>query len=72
MCPQSGEEIDAAPIDGTSAPARSAIADMKLGKAKGNPLIRPGDYIIVTEADLISHHRQRCYPTGRLSMRVTS
>jgi polysaccharide export outer membrane protein len=54
MCPQSGEEIEAAPIDGTSVPLQVVkIADMKLGKAEANPLIRPGDYIIVTEAEPI-------------------
>jgi polysaccharide biosynthesis/export protein len=54
MCPQSGEEGEAIPIDGSSPPLQIVkIADLKLGKSAANPLIRPGDYIIVTEAEPI-------------------
>lgn len=54
MCPQSGEEGEAALIDGSSPPLQIVkIADLKLGKSAANPLIRPGDYIIVTEAEPI-------------------
>jgi polysaccharide export outer membrane protein len=54
MCPGPGEELEAAPIDGTSVPLQVVkIADLKLGKSEANPLIRPGDYVIVTEAEPI-------------------
>jgi polysaccharide biosynthesis/export protein len=52
MCPAPGEEADAAPIDGTKIPFLIVkLSDLKAGKAEGNPVIRPGDYIIVTEAE---------------------
>ena len=54
MCPGPGEEVEAAAIDGTSVPIQIVkIADLKVGKREANPLIRPGDYIIVTEAEPI-------------------
>jgi polysaccharide export outer membrane protein len=52
MCPQPGEEAEAAPIDGSRIPLEIVkIADLKAGKPEGNPFIRPGDYVIVTEAE---------------------
>lgn len=52
MCPAPGEEAEAAPIDGTKVPLELVkIEDLKAGRAEANPFIRPGDYIIVTEAD---------------------
>lgn len=52
MCPQPGEEADAAPIDGNNLPFQIVkIAELKAGKPQANPVIRPGDYIIVTEAE---------------------
>ncbi len=52
MCPQPGEEADAAPIDGNNLPFQVVkVADLKAGNPKANPVIRPGDYIIVTEAE---------------------
>jgi len=52
MCPGPGEEAEAAPIDGSNIPLTVVkIADLKAGKPQANPLIRPGDYIIVTEAE---------------------
>ena len=52
MCPQPGEEADAAPIDGNNLPFQVLkVADLKAGKSSANPVIRPGDYIIVTEAE---------------------
>lgn len=52
MCPQPGEEAEAAPIDGNNLPFQVLkIADLKAGKSSANPVIRPGDYIIVTEAE---------------------
>lgn len=52
MCPGPGEEAEAAPIDGSNIPLTVVqIAELKAGKPQANPFIRPGDYIIVTEAE---------------------
>jgi len=52
MCPEAGEEAAAAPIDGTRIPLSIVkIADLRAGKVEANPVIRPGDYVLVTEAE---------------------
>ena len=52
MCPMPGEEADAAPIDGINLPFQVVkVADLRAGLPQANPVIRPGDYIIVTEAE---------------------
>ena len=52
MCPGPGEEAEAAPIDGTSIPLKIVkISDLRFGKPDANPVIRPGDYVLVTEAE---------------------
>lgn len=52
MCPEAGEEAEAAPIDGTKIPLQIVrIADLRAGKLEANPVIRPGDYVLVTEAE---------------------
>lgn len=52
MCPEAGEENLAAPIDGTRIPLNIVkIADLRAGKLEANPVIRPGDYVLVTEAE---------------------
>jgi Periplasmic protein involved in polysaccharide export len=52
MCPEPGEEAEALPIDGTKIPLSIVkIADLRAGKIEANPIIRPGDYILVTEAE---------------------
>jgi polysaccharide export outer membrane protein len=52
MCPEAGEEAEAAPIDGTRIPLSIVkIADLRTGKREANPVIRPGDYVLVTEAE---------------------
>lgn len=52
MCPQTGEEAEAAPIEGTNIPMEVVrIAELRAGKPQANPLVRPGDYIIVTDAE---------------------
>jgi polysaccharide export outer membrane protein len=52
MCPEPGEEAEAAPIDGTKIPLQIVkIADLRSGKVDANPVIRPGDYVLVTEAE---------------------
>jgi polysaccharide biosynthesis/export protein len=52
MCPEPGEEEAAAPIDGTKIPLQIIkISELRSGKADANPVIRPGDYVLVTEAE---------------------
>lgn len=52
MCPEPGEEAEAAPIDGTRIPLQIVkIQDLRSGKIEANPIIRPGDYVLVTEAE---------------------
>jgi polysaccharide biosynthesis/export protein len=52
MCPGPGEEAEAAPIDGTNIPLRIIkISELRAGKTEANPVIRPGDYVLVTEAE---------------------
>lgn len=52
MCPEPGEEALSAPIDGTRIPLQIVkIADLRGGKVEANPVIRPGDYVLVTEAE---------------------
>ena len=52
MCPEPGEEAQAKPIDGTQIPLHIVkIGDLRAGKLEANPVIRPGDYVLVTEAE---------------------
>jgi polysaccharide biosynthesis/export protein len=52
MCPEPGEEELAAPIDGTKIPLEIVkIPDLRSGKPAANPVIRPGDIVLVTEAE---------------------
>src|ERR1044072_2238958 len=52
MCPQPGEEALAAPIDSTKVPFEVVkISELRAGKTQANPIVRPGDYIMVTEAE---------------------
>ena len=52
MCPEPGEEAEAAPIDGTRIPLQIVkIAELRAGILDANPVIRPGDYVLVTEAE---------------------
>lgn len=52
MCPQPGEEELATPIDGTKVPFEIVkISELRAGKLQANPVIRPGDYVQVTEAE---------------------
>ncbi|HEX5966727.1 MAG TPA: polysaccharide biosynthesis/export family protein [Pyrinomonadaceae bacterium] len=54
MCPEAGEEKESAPIDGTRIPLQIIkIAELRAGKLEANPVIRPGDYVLVTEAEPI-------------------
>jgi polysaccharide export outer membrane protein len=52
MCPLPGEEAEAQPFDDGKSPLEIVkIADLKAGKPEANPIVRPGDFIIVTEAE---------------------
>ena len=52
MCPEPGQEADSLPIDGTAIPFTVVkIADLRTGVS--NPVIRPGDLVLVTEAEPI-------------------
>jgi polysaccharide export outer membrane protein len=52
MCPEPGQEAEAAPLDGTKLPLILVmISDLRAGKPDANPVIRPGDFILVTEAE---------------------
>lgn len=52
MCPEPGEEAEAAAIDATKVPLQIVkISELRAGKPEANPMIRPGDYILVTEAE---------------------
>jgi len=52
MCPEPGEEEESKPIDGTKIPLQIVkISELRSGKAEANPVIRPGDYVLVTEAE---------------------
>ena len=52
MCPQPGEEAEAAPIDGTKVPLQIVkISELRAGLPQANPIIRPGDILQVTEAE---------------------
>ncbi len=54
MCPAPGEEAEAAAIDATKIPLQIVkISELRAGKSEANPMIRPGDYILVTEAEPI-------------------
>lgn len=54
MCPGPGEEALGMPFPEDKAPMELVkIADLKMGKPEANPIIRPGDFIVVAEADPI-------------------
>ncbi len=52
MCPEPGEEAEAEAIDATKIPLQVVkISELRSGKPEANPIIRAGDYILVTEAE---------------------
>lgn len=63
MCPQPGEEAQAAPLDPDKVPLEVVnLSDLKSGKPEANPVIRPGDYILVTEAEPVYITGSVLYP----------
>src|SRR5919106_4584665 len=64
-CPEPGEEAEAAPIDGTKIPLQIVkISELRAGKLEANPVIRPGDYVLVTEAEPVYFMGSVHSPTG--------
>jgi polysaccharide export outer membrane protein len=65
MCPGPGEEDLAKPIEGTDIPLQIVkIAELRAGRADANPVIRPGDYVLVTEAEPVYIYGAVVSPTG--------
>jgi polysaccharide biosynthesis/export protein len=65
MCPEPGEEEQAKPIDGTKIPLQIVkIAELRAGKVDANPVIRPGDYVLVSEAEPVYITGAVSAPTG--------
>ena len=52
QCPGPGEESEALPIPGTAVPLQ-VVKISDLAKGKANPVIRPGDLVLVTEAEAV-------------------
>jgi polysaccharide export outer membrane protein len=52
LCPLPGEEALAAPLDDSKTPFEIVkISELSSGKPQANPVVRPGDYVMVTEAE---------------------
>lgn len=64
MCPAPGEPVEVIPEDGTVLPRVIKIADLKANVSGANPLIRPGDYVSVTEAEPVYITGAVVNPTG--------
>lgn len=65
MCPEKGEEAEAAPIDGTKIHLLIVkITELRAGKPEANPIIRPGDYVLVTESEPVYITGSVVSPTG--------
>ena len=50
MCPEPGQEAESLPVNGTSIPLQ-IVKISELLKGMTNPVIRPGDLVLVTEAE---------------------
>jgi polysaccharide biosynthesis/export protein len=65
MCPAPGEEEEAKPIDSTKIPLQIVkISELRAGKVEANPVIRPGDYVLVTEAEPVYIYGAVASPNG--------
>jgi polysaccharide export outer membrane protein len=66
MCPQPGEIAEAAPIEGsTEVPFEIVkLSDLRAGHPNSNPVVRPGDFILVTEAEPVYVTGSVLYPQG--------
>jgi polysaccharide biosynthesis/export protein len=74
MCPGPGEEAEGAPLDPEKVALEIVkISDLRAGKPQGNPVIRPGDSIVVTEAEPVYiigsvWNPQQVYLTDQLTL----
>lgn len=65
MCPGPGEEEESKPIDGTKIPLQIVkISELRAGRVEANPVIRPGDYVLVTEAEPVYIYGAVVSPNG--------
>jgi polysaccharide biosynthesis/export protein len=65
MCPEPGEEAEGQPLDGTKLPLIIVkLSDLRTGKKEANPVVRPGDYVLVTEAEPVYMTGSVMNPTG--------
>ena len=65
MCPEPGEEDQAKPIEGANIPFQLVkISELRAGKAEANPVVRPGDYVLVTEAEPVYIYGAVVQPNG--------
>src|SRR5690242_8074713 len=65
MCPGPGEEELAKPIEGSNIPFEVVkISELRAGKADANPVVRPGDYVLVTEAEPVYIYGAVVQPNG--------
>ncbi len=66
MCPQPGEEAVVAQSEtSTEVPLEIVkLSELKAGNPKANPVIRPGDFILVTEAEPVYITGSVVSPTG--------
>jgi polysaccharide export outer membrane protein len=64
MCPAPGAAAEAPPPDGIFLPRVIRIADLKTNKPGANPMIRPGDFVSVTEAEQVYITGTVVNPTG--------
>ncbi|MEA2205308.1 MAG: polysaccharide biosynthesis/export protein [Blastocatellia bacterium] len=64
MCPAPGEIAEALPQDGSMVPLVIKISDLLMNKNGANPMIRPGDYVAVTEAEPVYITGSVINPTG--------
>jgi polysaccharide biosynthesis/export protein len=52
LCPQQGDEEDGLPLDGANLPMQIVkISELRKGTRSANPIIRPGDLVLIPEAE---------------------
>ena len=65
LCPGPGEQAEALPIDGTAVPLQ-VVKISDLAKGTANPVMRPGDLVLVTEAEPVYITGSVVSPSGIL------
>lgn len=67
LCPGPDDEVEGQPIDGTLVPMKIVkISDLKKGTIAANPIIRPGDLVLVPEAEPVYINGSVVSPGGVL------